>query len=390
MNRGEPLGVGVVGLGVRGFWLSHLARVQPGTRLVAVADLRPDMREHAARLFPDAAILENDVELARHPRVEAVVVATGDRYHAANARVALEAGKPVLIEKPLAQSFEDLRAIADLRQQTGLTVGTYLELPFAPLWVQAARIVASGELGTVLAADVLDRVGRDQSQFFARPRTRRREAVSSLVLQKGVHSLDLLNGLMGARPETVSAVGALRHFGGDRPDGLRCRDCPHAEECPHVPGATTTLEPLGLTLPMEDDHCVWAGSCDVEDVSLLTIRYEGGALATYREVHFDPGYGLSITLWGDRARLDITADHDMNEARLCVTQRYSRETREEPLEGGTGHGSADEQLLADFTAAVRGGHDPRQGLAAGYYSAAIAIAARQSMDNGGPVEIPPV
>jgi predicted dehydrogenase len=384
----EPLRLGVVGLGIRGFWLAHLARTLPATRLVAVADLRAEMRAEAARVFPDVKVLDSDVALGQHSGVEAVIVATGDRFHAANARAALEAGKPALIEKPLAQSFADLQEIARLSRETGLPVGTYLELAFAPLYARAAEILAAGELGRILAADVIDRVGRDKSQFFAREKTRRRENVVSLVLQKGVHSLDLLNGLVGASPRRVYASGALLSFGGTRPAGLRCRDCPEAPTCPHTANPRATLDPPGVDFPSDDDLCVWSEACNVEDLSLLTIRYDNGALATYREVHFDPGYGLDITLWGERGRMLVSADHDTGEARIEVAQRHTREARCEQPTDNTGHGSADEDLLADFAAAVREGRPPRQGLRQGFESAAIAIATRQSIDTRLPVDLP--
>jgi len=385
----EPVRVGVVGLGIRGFWLSHLARQCAETELVAMADLREDMLDLAREKFPGVARYRSGEAMAGEAPIEAVVVATGDRFHAQNACEALRAGKPVLVEKPLAQSFGDLRAIAQLKQETGLPLGTYLEMRFNPLHRRAAEIIASGEIGRVLAGGVIDHVGRDRAQFFARARTRSRDAVVSLVLQKGVHSLDLLNGYMGASPRRVSACGGLLHFGGDAPADKHCRDCAERETCPHASSAVGSLPPVGIEIDHNEDFCVWSEACDVEDVSLVNIEYHAGIVATYQEIHFAPHYALHITLYGDRGQLDIEANHDTGEAWIEVTERLTRARRREQPSEDTGHGSADEELLADFAGAVREGREPLQGLRSGFESAAIALGARQSLDQGGSaVELP--
>jgi len=378
----EPVRIGVVGLGIRGFWLSHLARQCAETELVAMADLREDMRGIAREKFPGAALYRAGEEMAQAADVEAVVVATGDCFHAGNAREALRNGKPVLVEKPLAQSFEDLIEIAHLRKQTGLPIGAYLELRFNPIYRRAAEIVASGEIGRVLAGSVIDHVGRDRAQFFARARTRTREAVVSLVLQKGVHSLDLLNGFMGASPRRVL------HFGGDQPADKHCRDCEERETCPHASSTVGRLEPVGIEIDHNEDFCVWSEACDVEDVSLVNIEYDTGVVAAYQEIHFAPHYGLHVTLYGDRAQLDIDANHDTHEAWIEVTERLTRVHRREQPSEDTGHGSADEELLADFAGAVRDGCEPFQGLRSGFESAAIAIGARRSIDARAPIDLP--
>jgi len=384
----EPVRVGVVGLGIRGFWLSHLARQCAETELVAMADLREDMLDLAREKFPGVALYRSGEEMAATAPIDAVVVGTGDRFHAGNAREALHNGKPVLVEKPLAQSFEDLVETARLRKETGLPVGTYLELRFNPIYRRAAEIIASGEIGRVLAGSVVDHVGRDRGQFFARARTRTREAVVSLVLQKGVHSLDLLNGFMGASPRRVSACGGLLHFGGDQPADKHCRDCEERETCPHASSTVGRLEPLGIEIEHNEDFCVWSEACDVEDVSFVNIEYDTGVVATYQEIHFAPHYGLHITVYGDKGQLDIEANHDTHEAWIELTERLTRVHRREQPSEDTGHGSADEELLADFARAVREGREPMQGLRSGFESAAIGIGVRHSLDRAAAVELP--
>ena len=228
----EPLKVGVVGLGIRGFWVAHMTRGCPETRLVAMADMRPEILDIARDKFPDVDLYASGEEMARDAAIDAVFVTTGDRFHAGNAREALRCGKHVLIEKPMAQSFADLEEIARLKQETGLTVGTFLELRHSPLWQRTREILESGTIGRVLSAALVDHVGRDRSQFFARRKARSRDQVVSLVLQKGVHSLDLLNWFVASSPRRVSAsVASSSLAAGARREAVP--RLPHLGQCPH-------------------------------------------------------------------------------------------------------------------------------------------------------------
>ncbi len=384
----DALKVGVVGLGIRGFWISHLARQTPETELVAMADLNPVMLEMARDKFPGVTLYAAGEEMAAEADIEAVLVGTGDRFHAGNAREALAHGKHVLIEKPLAQSFADLAAIARMQAESGLVVGTFLELRHSTLWRRVRAIIDSGEIGEVLAGSLVDHVGRDRGQFFGRSKARSKDVIVSLVLQKGVHGLDLLNWFMGATPRRVGAVGGLRHFGGDRPADKRCRDCAEKPTCPHQRDPISRLDPPGIAIDQREDYCVWSRACDVEDVTFLNIEYTTGAVATYSEVHFAPYYGMHFILYGSKGQLDIEANHDTGQAWVQVTERFTRNERRERPTRDTGHGGADPALIADFARAVREGGRPLADLRAGYESAAIGIAARQSIDTRAYVELP--
>lgn len=386
----EPLKVGVVGLGIRGFWIAEMARTGEETELVAMADFDPEKLELAREHFPDVALYGSGESMANEADIEAVFIGTGDRFHAGNAREAMRAHKHVLVEKPLAQSFEDLAEIACLRRETGLTVGTFLELRQGKLWQRVKEIIDSGEIGDVLAARLVDHVGRDHSQFFGRAATRTREGVVSLVVQKGVHALDLLNWFIDSSPRRVHAVGGLRFFGGDRPADLHCSDCPEADDCPHRLKASGGLAKPPITVEHGNDFCVWSEACDVEDITFANIEYESGAVAQYSEVHFAPWYGIHFTLYGTKAQMDVEANHDTGQAWIEITERYTRNQRRERPTRDTGHGGADPALIVDFVHAIREGREPLSGLRAGYESAAIGIACRQSIDSGQAVEIPDV
>jgi len=386
----EPLEVGVVGLGIRGFWVAQMAYEGEATQLVAMADLDETKLDLAREHFEGVTMYRSGQTMAEEARIEAVFVGTGDRYHAANALEALRAGKHVLVEKPLAQSFAQLAEIAQLSRASGLTVGTFLELRQGTLWRRVKEIIDGGEIGDVLAARLVDHVGRDHSQFFGRAATRSRDGVVSLVVQKGVHALDLLNWFIGSSPRRVHATGGLRFFGGDRPADLHCSECPEREECPHRLKDSGGLARPPITIEHRNDFCVWSEAVDVEDVTFANIDYESGAVASYSEIHFAPWYGIRFTIYGSKAQMQVEANHDTGEAWIEITERYTRNQRRERPTRDTGHGGADPALIVDFVNAIREGREPLSGLRAGYESAAIGIACRESIDTGAAIDIPDV
>ncbi|WP_254763556.1 Gfo/Idh/MocA family protein [Natrinema marinum] len=108
--NGEEIGVGVVGLG--GMGTLHAQSVRDlGADVVAGADLVPEQRERFAAEF-DAATYETHEDLVVDDAVDAVIVTTPNRFHEPITVAALEAGRDVLVEKPLAHTLESAERIA--------------------------------------------------------------------------------------------------------------------------------------------------------------------------------------------------------------------------------------------------------------------------------------
>jgi predicted dehydrogenase len=126
----------------------------------------------------------------------------------------------------------------------------------------------------------------------------------------------------------------------------------------------------------------------VEDITATSIEYASGAIGTYSEVHFAPQYGMHMTLYGDRAQLDVEANHDTGECWIEVLHRHTHQRRREQPTEDTGHGGADPALIVEFARAVREGRQPLADVRAGLESAAIGIAVRQSIDTGRVVDLP--
>ncbi len=106
--------VAVIGCG---YWGPNIIRnltQLPEARLVSICDLRPDRLEYVKEHFPGIGVTQDTSSILNDPEIEAVVLTTSADSHYTLAQEALQAGKHVLVEKPLAQTSAECRALIDL------------------------------------------------------------------------------------------------------------------------------------------------------------------------------------------------------------------------------------------------------------------------------------
>jgi predicted dehydrogenase len=190
-----PLRIGVVGLG---YWGPNLARnfsQLPEAELAWCCDADRDRHARFAAQFPEARFTTELDDVLSDGSLEAVVVATPVPTHHAVARRALEAGKHVFVEKPLAWTVAEAHELEALATKHGLTVMVGHLLRFHPGVVKLRELIESGELG-----DVLYVYGNRQNLGVIREDE---NALWSL----GVHDISVVLYLLGGRPIEVSARG---------------------------------------------------------------------------------------------------------------------------------------------------------------------------------------
>jgi predicted dehydrogenase len=195
VNRDGVVRVGVVGLG---YWGPNLARNfagMPGADLRWCSDLSPARRERLAPQFPSARFTDRLEDLLEDPDLDAVVLATSVPTHFELARRALEAGKHVFVEKPLAQSAAEARELAALAESTGRTLMVGHLLRFHPGVIKLRELIESGELG-----DVYYLYGNRQNLGKVR-------SDENALWSLGAHDISVLLYLLGQQPLELSARG---------------------------------------------------------------------------------------------------------------------------------------------------------------------------------------
>jgi predicted dehydrogenase len=191
----------VIGLGV-GEQHARALAAHPGVRVAWLCDLEAARAERVAAAIGQGRVTTSAEAVLADPAVELVVLASYDDHHADQAVAALRAGKHVFCEKPLCRTTGELAAIERARGDRHLQCNLILRA--APLYRWLRDAIAAGELGEIYAIDGDYLYGR-----LHKITDGWRGGVEdySVMQGGGVHLVDLMLWLTGARPARVTAVG---------------------------------------------------------------------------------------------------------------------------------------------------------------------------------------
>jgi predicted dehydrogenase len=206
------LKVGIVGLG--GIAITHLrdiARIPDEVRVVAVADLLEAPRRRAMEEFGIARGYASHTELLKDDEVQAVAIVLGHQLHHRLTVDALNAGKHVLVEKPMALSLEHCDEMIAAAHANGVKLMVGLTQHFHPTAMKAKEILDSGELGPVITA--VSYMSKNWTFASRPPQYRSRFHGGGMWLGNGVHEVDRLTWMMGSQAMSVSAsIGTRAHY----------------------------------------------------------------------------------------------------------------------------------------------------------------------------------
>ena len=214
-GRGEPasrpLRWGVMGTGgIAATFAADLALTASG-RIAAVGSRRLDTATGFGERFAIPHRHASYAALVADPEVDVVYVATPAPAHLEGARLALGAGKPVLVEKPFTMDAEQAQELVALARGAGLFLMEAMWTRFLPHMVQIRRLLADGALGTIVT------VTADHGQYFDDPSHRlfAPELGGGALLDLGVYPVSFASMVLGAPERVISIVTpALRGVDG--------------------------------------------------------------------------------------------------------------------------------------------------------------------------------
>jgi UDP-N-acetylglucosamine 3-dehydrogenase len=204
-----PVKYGIIGCGAIA-QRRHIPEcvANPDSKLAAVADpVKERVEELGARY--GAKPYTDYKEMLMDSSIDAVIVAGPNSLHAQQTIEALNAGKHVLVEKPMATTREDARAMIDAAKKTGKFMMIGLNQRLMPPHVKAKKILQSGALGNVLAFRTAFQhpgpegwsVDAGKSWFF-----KKGQAFMGVTGDLGVHKADLLRWLLGQEFTEVAGL----------------------------------------------------------------------------------------------------------------------------------------------------------------------------------------
>ncbi len=202
MERKE-LGIAVIGSGRIGTLRARLAARHPAVKFLAVSDLDPARARALGELSGADFHSGDNNEVISRPEVTAVFVSTPEGEHAAPIRKALELGKPVLVEKPLALSLRDADDILAALKDTGCELRVGYSRRYKECFLRGKEQVRQGRLGTIIGGSA--RVYNSRAQAF---NILKRDPHATPVLDVLTYYVDLICWYMeGNPPAEVVARG---------------------------------------------------------------------------------------------------------------------------------------------------------------------------------------
>ncbi|MBH3410742.1 Gfo/Idh/MocA family protein [Pseudomonas putida] len=187
-----PLRIALIGAGIMGRQhYQHLRRL-PQAQLCAVADPGPQTEAFAAEC--GVACFADHRQMLDQARPDAVIVANPNNLHVATALDCVEAGVPVLLEKPVGVHLDEVRALVEASRRRGVPVLVGHHRRHNPLIAKAHQIIADGKLGRLINVTALWQLQKPDS-YFEPPW--RREPGAGFLLTNLIHDLDLLRPLCG-------------------------------------------------------------------------------------------------------------------------------------------------------------------------------------------------
>ena len=270
--------IAVVGLGFMGGRWSRVIAEHGGADLAFVSDVRPEVANEFGRRFGAEVMRDPEEAMAG---VDGVVVCTPEHLHTDLALTAIGAGKPVAIEKPLANTVAGAEKIRDAASAADVPVLAAHILRFEPRYATIRRAIEAGEIGAVQAIRS-ERIGLVADQDILGGRT-------SIALYYGVHEFDLARWYAGEVAEVWAArsTGVVAAYGYDVEDmysvGLRFADGAHGTAMVgwSLPARTPGYGIAGFTVIGE--HGVLQVSQG--STGYLKVREEGPA---DDDVHYSP------------------------------------------------------------------------------------------------------
>ncbi len=187
-----------------GYWGPNLIRnfsLVPGVSVIGVADAKPERRSFIGLRYPSVKLFESAQEMIAWDQTDAVVIATPVNTHFSLAKAALEAGKHVMLEKPMCASVVECDQLIELADKRGLTLMVDHTFLYTGAVNKICDMVKKGEIGDVLYFDSV-RVNLGLFQHDV-----------NVLWDLAPHDVSIMDAVMaGGVAESVSALGRA-HLG---------------------------------------------------------------------------------------------------------------------------------------------------------------------------------
>jgi phthalate 4,5-cis-dihydrodiol dehydrogenase len=200
----RALRLGIIGIGVGGSEILPALGTVPEIELVACADSNRQVLERFHERYPATRIYDTAEDLCADPGVDAVWVSTPNRFHAPHSLLALNNGKHVVVEKPMAITLAEADEMCAAADRNGVKLLAGHTTSFSTPIRAMRKVVQSGELGPVRHISI-----SAYSDWMLRPRTADEldpTQGGGVPYRQGPHQIDTVRVLGGGVVTSVRAV----------------------------------------------------------------------------------------------------------------------------------------------------------------------------------------
>ncbi|MBN2457289.1 MAG: Gfo/Idh/MocA family oxidoreductase [Sedimentisphaerales bacterium] len=372
MSTLSELRIGVIGVGGRGSLAEYAHKPQQNVRVVGGADIDDEQLESFKEKFGPKVFLTNDYRrLLERGDIDAVFVTSPDFYHENQAVAALNAGKDVYLEKPMAITTAGCDNILKAAHENKRKLYLGHNMRHISFIKKMIELIDNGAIGEVKSVWCRHFISYGGDAFFRNWHAERRYT-NSILLQKASHDIDIIHCFSNGYSQTVNAMGALmvydkvkdRHAPGEKVDVAA-----HWDEAPWPPLSLKGLNPV----------------IDVEDLSMMQMMMDNGTYGCYQQCNFTPDAWRNYTVIGTEGRIESFGDHPGE----CVVRLWNRRTTYNPYgdeqyfmppEEGTSAGS-DPKIVAEFLDYIRNDAKITTSAVAARNAVAAGCAATESLRN---------
>ena len=397
MDKGRKVRLGIVGAGQRATGYLKMLASTPEAELAGLCEPDEKRLHDFARSYPvgDAFLTGSLDELLAGDRVDGVVITVPDRVHREVAEKCFAAGKHCMIEKPMALTESDCKAIIRAKQTASRILQVGFVLRYSPFYRKMKEIVDSGVLGQIMSVSASECLRVGHSISYMRRWHRKKANSGSFLLAKCSHDLDLLCWLTGSRPVRVASFGDNNFFLPKKRPATHCSVCPEAESCPYKfgrqdDGFVVLSDEQKADLSKYDiDLCVYNDDKDIVDNQVCILEFGNAVRATFSLQCFYPYPSERFTtITGSKAYLNGVFQKNRIELHHSETKQSEVVEIGSTLDPADGHGGGDSRFLREFVACIREGREPAADLSAGLASTVIAEAIEEARMSRRVVEIP--
>lgn len=383
MTGNTTIGIGIIGCGsrVRGV-IQDTIKDTPQLKVTALFD--PNARAIDATRkacdCPDATVHSSYEALVKDPNVHWVAIGSINAAHKDQVLAALNAGKHIFCEKPLATTLDDCVELSKAIQNSSCLFSMGFVLRYSTFYHRVKELIDDGVIGELMSFEFNEMLGFNHGAFIMFDWRRLRSKAGTHLLEKCCHDFDIANWLVGSVPVRAASFGGLSFF---KPENKH-----HMARL----GKNAKGQQAYMTWK---DYSFYRDECDVDpftsdkdiiDNQVVILEYANGARASFhtnlncamRERRFylcgTEGTIIGDVLTGEIRWQKIGFDTEM------VTENFS----------GGGHGGGDGTLSENLRGSMLTGAVPPVGLRDGLKSAVAVLGCDVAHDTGSVVDLLPM